>query len=119
MMSRNSALVGLLVALCGLFFGSAARSSPTEEAADKARAVSSLIQAEMAARGIPGAQVAIVQNQNIVFTGAFGLATLEGAIPVTPQTVFPINSISKALAGVAVMQLVEAGKLDLDAPLKT
>ncbi len=119
MMLRNSALVGLLVALCGLFFGAAARSSPTEEAADKARAVSRLIQAEMAARGIPGAQVAIVQNQNIIFTGAFGLATLEGAVPVTPQTVFPINSISKALAGVAVMQLVEAGKLDLDAPLKT
>lgn len=118
-LSKTSAAMVSVAAACALLSSVAAHAASTEASGDQARAVEHLVQAEMAVRGIPGAQVAIVQQQKIVFTGAFGLATLDGAIPVTPHTVFPINSISKAVAGVAVMQLVEAGQLDLDAPLIT
>lgn len=78
-----------------------------------------MIQREMISRGIPGLQISIVHHRQIVFTGAYGKANVEKSIPVTAKTVFPINSISKAFTGVAAMQLVEAGRLDLDAAIAT
>ncbi|ADV81274.1 beta-lactamase [Terriglobus saanensis SP1PR4] len=67
--------------------------------------------------GFPGFQLTIVRHHKIVFTGAYGLANVENSVPMTDQTIFRINSMSKAFTGVAAMQLVEAGKLNLDAPL--
>lgn len=75
------------------------------------------LRGEMQRRGIPGMQVAVVRHGKIVFLGAYGVANIEYAQPVTWQTVFPINSATKAFTGVAAMQLVEDGKLDLSAPV--
>ena len=66
---------------------------------------------------IPGMQVAVIHRGKIILEGVYGIANLQDSIPVTKTTVFPINSIAKAFTGVAVMQLVEAGKLDLAAPV--
>jgi CubicO group peptidase (beta-lactamase class C family) len=74
---------------------------------------------EMQKRHIPGLQLAVVQNGKIVKLGNFGLANLQDSIPVTKNTVFIINSITKAFTGVAIMQLVEAGKLNLSSPVST
>src|SRR5262245_25035163 len=72
---------------------------------------------QMQERRIPGLQLAVVRNGNIVMLGAYGLANIEHSILVTTQTVFTINSIAKAFTGVAIMQLVEEGKLDIAAPV--
>lgn len=72
--------------------------------------------AEMRERGIPGLQVAVVQQGRIVLLRAYGVASVEHSVPVTSESVFPINSITKGFTGVAAMQLVTEGKLDLDAP---
>lgn len=96
-----------------------AATPPAADSQNQTTAIDHLIRDEMTARGIPGLQLAVVRHGRIVFSGAYGLANIEAATPVTEQTIFPINSISKAVAGVAAMQLVEAGKLDLDAPLAT
>jgi CubicO group peptidase (beta-lactamase class C family)/flagellin-specific chaperone FliS len=77
------------------------------------------IKNEMQKRNIPGLQLAIVQNGAIVKLGNYGLADLQNSIPVSENTVFIINSITKAFTGVAIMQLVEAGKLDLSLPAST
>jgi len=74
---------------------------------------------QMQQRKIPGLQLAIVQNGKIIKTGNYGLANVQDSIPVTDKTVFTINSITKAFTGVAVMQLVEAGKLNLSSQLGT
>ncbi|PWA09971.1 serine hydrolase [Flavobacterium laiguense] len=74
---------------------------------------------EMQKRHIPGLQLAVVQNGKIVKLGNFGLSNLQDSIPVTKNTVFIINSITKAFTGVAIMQLVEAGKLNLSLPVST
>lgn len=71
----------------------------------------------MALRKIPGLQLAIVKNNEIVKTKSYGLANIEDAIAVDNETVFSINSITKAFVGVSVMQLVEQGKLDLNAEI--
>lgn len=119
MMNRIPVAIGLMAALCGLGNHSHAHTPSASEAEDKTSAIERVVQGEMAARGIPGVQLTIVQNKKIVFTGVYGQANLETAAGVTQDTIFPVNSISKAVTGVAVMQLVEAGKLDLDASLGT
>jgi CubicO group peptidase (beta-lactamase class C family) len=72
---------------------------------------------QMAVKHIPGAQIAVVQHGRIVLSEAFGVANIEHQVAVTQDTVFPINSATKSFTGVAAMQLVEAGRLDLDAPI--
>jgi CubicO group peptidase (beta-lactamase class C family) len=63
---------------------------------------------------VPGAQVAVVQRGRIVHLSAHGTANLPFKIPVTETTAFSIASATKSFAGVALMQLVEAGKVRLD-----
>jgi CubicO group peptidase (beta-lactamase class C family) len=75
------------------------------------------VKAQMQKRKIPGLQLAIVQNGKIIKTANYGYANVQDSIPVSDKTVFPINSITKAFAGVAIMQLVEAGKLSLSSPV--
>ena len=79
--------------------------------------VETLLQREMLERRIPGLQIAVVRNGKIVLLRAFGIADLQHSVPVTNKTVFPIYSCTKAFTGVAVMQLVEQGKVDLAAPI--
>jgi CubicO group peptidase (beta-lactamase class C family) len=73
------------------------------------------IRARMAERPIPGVAVAVLKDGQIVRLSTFGTASLEFAIPVTPDTVFNVASVSKSVVGVAVMRLVEDRVLDLDA----
>jgi CubicO group peptidase (beta-lactamase class C family) len=119
MVNRIAVAIGVVAVLGGLGDSTKARAVPAAEAQSTMTAVEHLIRSEMAARGIPGLQLAIVRHNRIIFTGAYGQADIEKSALVTARTSFPINSISKAFAGVAAMQLVEAGKLDLDAPLST
>jgi CubicO group peptidase (beta-lactamase class C family) len=67
---------------------------------------------------IPGLALAIVQNDQVVHLQGFGMADPSGR-PVTGQTPFEIGSVSKSFTALAVMQQVEAGKIDLDAPVKS
>src|SRR5215217_8957481 len=79
--------------------------------------VEKLIQREMRERRIPGVQVAVVKDGKIVLSKSFGTADIQHSVPVTNKTVFPIYSCTKAFTGVAIMQLVEEGKLELSSPL--
>lgn len=75
------------------------------------------VQNQMVKRKIPGLQLAIVKHGKIIKTGNYGLANIQDSIPVSDRTVFTINSITKAFTGIAILQLAEAGKLKLDAPI--
>ncbi len=66
---------------------------------------------------IPGLAVAVVKDGRIVLARDYGTASIEFGVPVTPDTVFAINSVTKAFTGVAAMRLVEQGRLDLSAPV--
>lgn len=81
--------------------------------------IDTFLKNEMQKRNIPGLQLAVVKNGKIVKVGNYGLADLQNSIPVSENTVFIINSITKAFTGVATMQLVEAGKLNLSLPIST
>ncbi len=73
---------------------------------------------EWLARGTPGLALAVAVDGKILYSESFGFADLEERVPVWPTTKFRIGSISKPLTATALMQLVEAGKLDLDAPVQ-
>ena len=66
---------------------------------------------------IPGVSLAIVEGDRIVHLRGFGKARPGGEAP-TPQTPFFIGSLTKSFTALAVMQLVEAGKIELDAPVQ-
>jgi CubicO group peptidase (beta-lactamase class C family) len=65
----------------------------------------------------------IVTEDGLAFSKGWGVtdvfAKLEDQVPVTPDHVFRIGSISKLFTDIAVMRLVEAGKVDLDVPVAT
>ncbi len=63
---------------------------------------------------IPGLSVGIVYNGKLVYQRGFGYADVESKIPATPKTCYRIASISKTFTAVAIMQLVEQGKIRLD-----
>lgn len=86
-------------------------------AQSREKQVDEFLQKQMKDLKIPGMQVAIVQKGKIVLNKSYGIANLQDNVPVDNQSIFAINSCTKAFTGVAVMQLVEEGKLDLSAPI--
>src|SRR5215212_2650030 len=108
------ALASLVVALGHLTAPAAA--APRSDAPDFA-AIDAYVQAKMQAARVPGLALGIVQGDQIVHLKGFGTTDPSGR-PVTPQTPFIIGSTTKSMTAVAIMQLVEAGKLELDAPIQ-
>jgi len=68
---------------------------------------------------IPAVSVAVVENAAVIYAKSYGYANLETALAAKPEHRFQIGSISKSFAAVAVMLLVEEGKIALDATLGT
>ena len=76
--------------------------------------LTTFIASQLRVSQVPGLAVGIVRRDRIVYLRGFGTTTGRG---ITPQTPFLIGSLSKSFTALAVMQLVEAGQLDLDAPI--
>lgn len=82
-------------------------------------AVDRYVAEQMAARHIPGMQIAVVRDGNVVKTAGYGTASVELGVPVTDTTVFAIASTTKILSATAIMLLVQDGRLSLEAPVRT
>ena len=80
-------------------------------------AIDAYVTEQMNNLGIPGMALGIVQDGQIVHLQGFGVADSSGRA-VTPQTPFYLGSVTKSFTTLAVMQLVEAGKIDLDTPVQ-
>ncbi|MBS3784359.1 MAG: beta-lactamase family protein, partial [Anaerolineae bacterium] len=106
---------GVLTAILGVV----AKTALTEAASSGTsyREVDAYVQRQMDRLRIPGASLAIVEGDEIVHLRGFGRARPGGEAP-SPQTPFLIGSLTKSFTAVAVMQLVEAGEIDLDAPVQ-
>ena len=77
----------------------------------RADRVDDYIRGEMDQRRIPGVALAIVRDGKPVKTAAYGLCNLELNVPVKPETVFEIGSITKQFTAAGIMMLAEEGKL--------
>jgi len=66
---------------------------------------------------VPGMAIAVVKDDEVVFTHGFGIASVEKETPVTPETIFAIGSSTKAFTSTLVGMLVDEGKMDWDDPV--
>jgi serine beta-lactamase-like protein LACTB len=113
MVRRVLVRVLLLCCCCG-----AAWCQEAKLPAAKRTAIENAISKFMAASGAPGIAAAVVVKGEEVWSEGFGMADLENNVPVTPQTLFRLASISKPITATAAMQLWEQGKLDIEAPIQ-
>ena len=78
--------------------------------------IDQVLQQAADAKAVPGVVAAAATDQGVLYEGAFGKRDLGQPAAMTGDTVFWIASMTKALTGTAAMQLVEQGRLALDAP---
>jgi CubicO group peptidase (beta-lactamase class C family) len=102
-------VVGMLIVLM-LHFRASATQPSLEMKIDR------FITHQMATQHIPGLALAITHKSQILHVKGYGKANAQQL--ATPKTQFPIASLSKSFTAVAVLQLVEAGQIDLDTPVK-
>ena len=93
-------------------------ASPALQGEPNFAAIDAYISTQQKDLGIPGMALGIVWDGQIAHLQGFGTADSSGRA-VTPQTPFYLGSVTKSFTALAVMQLVEAGQVDLDAPVQT
>lgn len=99
-----------------LLLGSAKNFALAKTLPQDFSALDTYIQAQLNLAGIPGAALVVVSKDKILHMRGFGISGPNQGL-TTPQTLFLLGSTSKSFTALAIMQLVEAGKLELDAPL--
>ena len=100
----------LLIAYFTIFLVNAQNPNPNAT-------LDSVIQHVMSINYIPGVSTIIVKNGEIVWLESYGFADVANSIPIEDTTVFQLASVSKLFTGTAVMQLYEAGTIDIDVDL--
>src|SRR5579872_4971531 len=91
--------------------------APRQDYASIARALEPFIQRELGEKQLPAISIALVDDQKIVWAQGYGYADPEKKIPATGATIYRAGSVSKLFTDIGVMQLVERGELNLDAPI--
>ncbi len=111
---RTFAIAGLLLATA--VAGGAVRSAHAAPAgADRWQRIDRYVEVQMGANHVPGAALAVVENGTTVYSHGYGRSA-SGSI--TAQTPFMIGSNTKSFTALAVMQLVEEGRIEIDAPVQ-
>ncbi|HEY0604390.1 MAG TPA: serine hydrolase domain-containing protein [Herpetosiphonaceae bacterium] len=115
----RSALLCLCVLLRAPSTTQAGSTRPGETTAPSAdfQTIDAYVAAQMKAMHIPGVALGIVHGTEVVHVQGFGIANPAGQ-PMTAQTPMILGSTSKSFTALAIMQLVESGKLSLDAPVQ-
>ncbi len=115
MKARRPVLAALLVATCLAPAGLEARGAREPWLSD---GLPPLVRRLMARDQIPGVAVGVVDHGQLVFARGFGYRDVDNHLAVTPDTLFPLGSCSKAFTATAVALLADEGRLALDAPVR-
>jgi CubicO group peptidase (beta-lactamase class C family) len=113
--SFRAPLLGLFALTLAAASGAAAQQKTLSP--EKRVQIEKAISSFMSANSVPGMGAAVVLEGEPVWSAGFGMSDLEDFAPATSSTLFRLGSISKPITAVAVLQLYERGKLDLDAPV--
>ncbi|HVP49714.1 MAG TPA: serine hydrolase [Candidatus Bathyarchaeia archaeon] len=112
----NRFFIVLMVLALGLLPALAAPKAPKPV---NLKGFSEFVTKTMAEWKVPGMAVAIVNDGKVIFAEGFGLRDVKHALKVTPHTLFPIGSCSKAFTAAGVGILVDEGKVGWDEPVRT
>jgi len=102
-----------------LFAQSGPAVEPRKDYSEVVAALRPFIERELAEKKIPALSIAIVDDQQVVWAQGFGMAAPKASTPATAETVYRIGSVSKLFTDIGIMQLVEKGEINLDAPITT
>ena len=117
-MQRSPMVIRFLVALaCGIVSATLGSATAAADGGPDLAAVDQYVRSEMEAQRILGLALGIVHGDRIVHVQGFGQVEESGP-GVTPQTPFLIGSVTKSFTALAIMQLSEAGRVQLDAPVQ-
>jgi CubicO group peptidase (beta-lactamase class C family) len=113
---RLASLFIISVLLVSMSFATVA-NSPVLPEEDDYPALTARLDVVREALGIPGMAAALVKDEQLVWAQGFGYADIENSVEATPHTPFGLASVTKPVAATLIMQLVEDGLIDLDAPI--
>ncbi|MDX9972104.1 MAG: serine hydrolase domain-containing protein [FCB group bacterium] len=102
---RCRGLVFTVPVLCLLFAAGCPVAPPT---------LDDYLRTQLRRMNVPGMAACIVKDNEVLWSGGYGWANIEDQSPATPDTLFMLASVSKTVTGTALMQLKEAGQLNLD-----
>src|SRR5579872_6747963 len=112
-----SAAVTFLLLVAALNAQIQANTPPRADYAPLANTLGSLIHQEMADKNLPAFSIALVDRNEVVWAQGFGYQDPEHKTPATAHTIYRVGSVSKLFTDIGIMQMVEAGKINLDTPV--
>src|SRR6516165_12574293 len=115
--ARRIACVVALVANCANGSGTAGAADAPAPAPEKLQLITEFFDNEIATGKLPGADVLIQQHGRLVYLKCLGVRDVTSKLPMTPDTMFALHSMTKPITSLAAMMLVDAGKLALDDPV--
>ncbi|PKV42948.1 CubicO group peptidase (beta-lactamase class C family) [Janthinobacterium sp. 61] len=113
--SKHYGFAGALALLCGV---AQAASEPAPALAARLADFDGWAAQRMATQRLPGVTVGFSQG-DVEWVKGYGYADLENRVPATARSSYRLASVTKPMTAVAILQLVEQGKVDLDAPVQT
>lgn len=111
----SARVFGLLTAAIGLVATGALAQQPSFDTAE----LDAFVKEMMTAYDVPGVGLAVVEGGEIAYVRGYGVRDVTTGAPVTPATQFAIGSTTKSFTALGMMILVEEGRVDLDAPVRT
>ncbi|HEX9728446.1 MAG TPA: serine hydrolase domain-containing protein [Gemmatimonadales bacterium] len=121
MMTIRRTSLQFLIVLSLLAAGVAQRFLPTGGEGTRVYAdslVTTLAEALLETASLPGLSVAVFHEGRVVYAHGFGFADIERALPVDTSTQFRTASVAKIITATALARLYQAGRIDLDAPIR-
>jgi CubicO group peptidase (beta-lactamase class C family) len=97
-----------------VFLSSAARTGYAANSDEKSAAAVDEVFSDLTKPGSPGCALAVYRDGKIIYSKGYGLANLEGNVPITPQSVFDIGSTSKQFTAASILLLEKQGKLSIN-----
>jgi len=107
-----STALAILILNCMIIF-TACQSNPSDRIDSKAQAIDTLFE-KWDKPDSPGAAVAVLKEGEILYKQGYGSAQLEYGIPITPETIFHVASVSKQFTAFSIAMLADEGKLSID-----
>jgi CubicO group peptidase (beta-lactamase class C family) len=108
----------LALALVFLFTPLVSYAAPPDASTTLKKQLSPIIKKEMALNKVKGLSIAVISDQRVVWSQGFGYADEAAKTPATQDTVYRVGSISKIVTSMRVMQLADAGRVDIDADVR-
>jgi len=114
-MQRRRRFFFLLLVAAGLSYRQPASAQQGSVAFDS---LENAIRADMSAAGVPGAAVAVVSGDRVLFAKAFGVSSVESGAPVTTDMLFRIGPLTRVFTSTALLVLEEQNRIAVNAPIR-